>query len=89
MKHKNINQKLEDIARIHLGMDVFSKAPTFGSHEINNRQIEKALKAAYLLGEKSGYKYGFGDAKEACPCSMDEEVENESKSPLDFSKQLV
>jgi Rad3-related DNA helicase len=89
MKHKNLNQKLEEIARTHLGIDVFSKAPSFDSHEITNRQIEKALKAAYLLGEKSGYKHGFSDAKEACPCSLEEEVEEESKLPLDFLKQLV
>lgn len=88
MKHKNINQKLEDIARTHLGVNVFSKAFIFDSHNLTNRQIEKALKSAYLLGEKAGYKHGFGDAKEACDCELHEHSENE-KSPLDFFKQLV
>jgi len=89
MKHKNINQKLEDVARNHLGIDVFGRAFIIDSYTVSNKQIEKALKAAYLLGEKSGYKHGYNDASEACPCSMDEEVEIESKSPLDILKQLV
>lgn len=88
MKHKNLNQRLEEIARTHLGIDVFSKALIVDSHDITNRQIEKALKAAYLLGEESGYKHGFGDAKEACDCDLHEHTE-EQKSPVDFLKQLV
>jgi len=88
MKHKNLNQQLEEIARTHLGIDVFSKALVVDTHDITNRQIEKALKAAYLLGEKSGYKHGFGDAKEACDCELHEHLEDQ-KSPLDFFKQLV
>ncbi len=63
MKHKNLNQKLEEIARAHLGIDVFSQIPT----------LEKSLKEAYLLGEKVGYKHGFSDAKEACLCNLEEE----------------
>ncbi len=31
-------------------------------------QLEKALKAAYLAGEKCGYKHGFKDATTACDC---------------------
>jgi len=89
MKHKNLNQKLEEIARTHLGIDIFSKALIFDSHEITNRQVEKALRAAYLLGEKSGYKHGFGDAKEACDCVLQEDLDETPISPIDFSKQLV
>lgn len=77
MNHKNLNQKLEEIARKHLGVDVFDKALIIDSHDVTNLQIEKALKAAYLLGETSGYKHGFGDAKEACDCEFHEE-ENKS-----------
>lgn len=78
MKHKNLNNRLEEIARINLGINIFSKALLFDSHVITNRQIEKALKSAYLLGEKSGYKHGFGDAKEACDCDLHDYTEEKN-----------
>jgi hypothetical protein len=72
MKPKNINQKIEDIAKKHINI-VFTESMD-DIHEVTNVQIENALKAAYLLGEKTGYKHGFKDAKVACDCILEKNI---------------
>lgn len=71
MKYKNVNDRLEELARNYLEIPSFYTSELSEKHEVSGQQLEKALKAAYLIGEKNGYSNGFGDAKYACNCSLD------------------
>jgi len=68
MKYKNIHERIEDIARRYLGIDSLKNIQR---GEFTTYQVEKALKAAFSMGEKLGYSHGFKDAKEACNCSFE------------------
>lgn len=81
MNHKSIHQKLEDVARKYLRIGMLHKSQMIDTHTLTNCQIEKALKAAYLMGEKNGYKRGYEDASHLCECSMEEII-----SPIKIDK---
>lgn len=84
MNHKSVHQKLEDIARNQLGIGILHKSQMIDTHTLTNHQIEKALKAAYLMGERNGYKHGYEDASHLCECSMEEII-----SPIEIDKTNI
>jgi hypothetical protein len=92
MKVKDVNKKLEEIARKYCG--VASLKHIQQGEEIQTitiYQLEKALKSAFLSGEKAGYKQGFSDAKQACNCILDEVdiFPKEMFSPIKIDKTEV
>jgi len=74
MKHENIHKKLEELSRNYLAIFSLHKSQHDELHEVSVKQVEKALKSAFLVGERFGYKYGFEDAKQAYECSLEEKV---------------
>ena len=78
MKYKSIEQKLEEAARKHLGVTSLHNSQDGEMHKITVRQLNRALKAAYLAGEQIGYGLGFSNAKLAGDCSLEEIRENEN-----------
>jgi hypothetical protein len=72
MKNQNLHQQLEDLARLHLRVMSLHKSKHSEVYTVSVQQIEKALRSAFLKGEKIGYKQGFSDAKQACNCSLDD-----------------
>lgn len=69
MKDMNINQQLDKISQKNFGSSCVK-----GRYELTILQVKKALKEAYLLGEKNGYKHGFTDASAVCDCSIEASV---------------
>ena len=71
MKIENIHNKILQIAKTYLNIYSF-----YNKHELTSvsvGSVEKALKTAFLQGERLGYEHGFNDAKEACECSLEED----------------
>jgi hypothetical protein len=86
MKVKDVNKKLEDIARKYCGVASLGHIqPEEGTQTITIYQLEKALKSAFLSGEKAGYKQGFSDAKQACNCVLDD-ICDDIISPVKIGK---
>jgi hypothetical protein len=88
-KIKMIRESVEEIARMYFGIPTLYKEVQGGSISLTHKQIEKALKESYKMGERSGYKCGYNDAKESCDCVLDEKLVEVPLSTIDLSKQLV
>lgn len=94
MKSISIHQKLEEVARKHLGLTTLNRLHQGDTYIVSAHQIEKALKAALMMGEQSGYMNGYKDATSICKklnVSVDE-IENLnklSKNSIDRNLQFV
>jgi hypothetical protein len=73
---KSLRETVNDVARRHLGIPSLYKCGYGGTINLTHKQIEKALREIYKMGEKVGYNEGYGNAKEACPCSLEEELQS-------------
>lgn len=83
---KSIHQKLEEIAKNHLEIPSLHKSQQHDRYNFSIQQIEKALKYAYLMGERYGYKHGFSDARQTCDCPLDYVFPITAISPLVIDK---
>jgi hypothetical protein len=88
-KIKMIRESVEEIARMYFGIPTLYKEHQGGSISLTHKQIERALRESYKMGERSGYRCGYDDAKEACDCVLDEKPVEVPLSTIDLSKQLV
>ena len=82
MKLKSLKDKLEVLARKHLGFSSLKKENQTETRTVTVYQIEKVLMAVYLMGERNGYKYGLNDARMTCDCDMDVITEEVKKKIL-------
>lgn len=71
-KTKSLRESVEDVAKKYLGIPALYKRGYNGVSSLTDKQIEKALREAFKMGEKEGYAHGFSDAKIACDCSLED-----------------
>ena len=91
MKTQSVHQKIEELVQNYLNIPSLHKDRRYDRHDVSVQQVEKALRAAFLMGEKLGYSHGFNDASEACDCSLEDHV-HETKilqMHVDREKQFV
>ncbi len=69
---KSLHESVEDVARKYLGIPALYKRGYRGTSNLTDKQVEKALREAFKMGEQEGYTRGFSDAKIACDCSLED-----------------